>query len=64
MKKSVLSIVAIVAVSASTLTGSAQGMTSQARGGCDPRPQARGGCDPRPQIANGVYTAVLAYFGY
>ncbi len=64
MKKSVLSLAAIVVLSASTLTASAQ-MTSQARSGSDPRPQARSGSDPRPQsVAGTIYTTVLAYFGF
>ena len=38
MKKSALSLAALVVLASSTLTASAQ-TTTQARGGCDPRPQ-------------------------
>lgn len=68
MKKTVLSLAVIVVLSASTFTATAQGVTSNAMGGSNPRPQAMGGSNPRPQSAVSVlgsaYAAVLAYFGF
>ena len=70
MKKSVITLAAIVVLSASTLTASAAmngvGARPQAMGGSDPRPQsmAMGGSDPRPQIGfGGFVSAILLYFG-
>ncbi len=60
MKKSILTLAAIVVFSASTLPASA------AMGGGIPRPQAMGGGIPRPQVSdvlNGAYAATVALFG-
>lgn len=64
MKKSVYTLAVIIVLSASTFTASAREMTSQVRGGSDPRPQVRGGSDPRPQSVVGtIYSTVLACLG-
>ena len=79
MKKSILSVVAVVVLSASSLTASAQPtVKSQAMGGCNPLPQAMGGSNPRPRatsqamggcnplpqgIVGTMYSAVRAIFG-
>ncbi len=65
MKKSALSLAALVLVSASSLSASAQSPTmgANAIGGCNPRPQAIGGCNPRPQgVIGGVYALVMQFF--
>ena len=66
MKKQFLSA-ALALVSIAAVSGSAaqaQGITSQGVRGSDPRPQGVRGSDPRPQgIFNGVYTAILSFFG-
>jgi hypothetical protein len=65
MKKSIYTLIAIAALSVSTLAGSAQASTPQVMGGSNPRPQVMGGSNPRPQSAVAtIYTAVLAYFGF
>jgi hypothetical protein len=65
MKKSIYTLISIIALSASTLAGSAQAATPQVMGGSNPRPQVMGGSNPRPQsTVASVYTAVLAYFGF
>ena len=63
MKKSVLSLVALVVLSSSTLTASAA--ITYARGGSMPLPQARGGSMPLPQSTFGIVsTVLLTYFGF
>ncbi len=52
MKKSTLAIV--LAASTLTLGLKAQGMSTQAMGGANPRPQAMGGANPRPQAMGGA----------
>ena len=65
MKKSIYTLIAIVALSASTLAGSAQAATPQVMGGSNPRPQGMAGSNPRPQSTLAtMYSAVLAYFGF
>ena len=74
MKKSILSLVALAALSASTFTANAQLLAvggsaprPQAVGGSAPRPQAVGGSAPRPQTVGsfgGVMNAILTYFGF
>ncbi len=77
MKKSVLSVAALVLISASNLTASAQVSLAgsnavsgtnprpQAVSGTNPRPQAVSGTNPRPQgVFAGMYTAFLSLFGF
>jgi hypothetical protein len=76
VKKSMLSLAAILVLFASTLTASAQfHATPQAMSGSNPRPQAMSGSNPRPQAMSGsnprpqsflggMYSTVLAYFGF
>ena len=77
MKKSALSLAALVLVSASSLSALAQSSTMgpDAVSGSNPRPQAVSGSNPRPQAVSGsnprpqgvvevAYTAILAFFGF
>lgn len=60
MKKSIVSIAALVVIfAASPMPASA------AMGGGNPRPQAMGGGNPRPQASwlDGAYAAAVALFG-
>lgn len=59
MKKSILTLAAVVVLSASTLPALAS------VGGANPRPQAVGGANPRPiDFMDGAYAAVVALFGF
>ena len=59
MKKSILTLAAVVVLSASTLPAFA------AMGGGNPRPQAMGGGNPRPMdVMDGAYAAVVALLGF
>lgn len=73
MKKFSLSFAAVVVLCASSFTASAQVRSMavsgtnprpQAVSGTNPRPQAVSGTNPRPSFFGGVYSALLAYFGY
>lgn len=59
MKKSILTLAAVVVLSVSTLPASAS------IGGANPRPQSIGGANPRPvDVIDGAYAAVVALFGF
>ena len=66
MKKSFLSLAALVLLSASGLTASAQTSAGTATvGGTNPRPQTVGGTNRFQQrFLGSLYTAVMAYFGF
>ena len=66
MKKFALSLAALIFLSASALTASAQSSAGpDTVGGTIPRPQTVGGTIPRPQgLFGGLYAAVMQYFGF
>ncbi len=67
MKKYALSFAALVLVSASSMSASAQSFAvgPDAVSGCNPRPQAVSGCNPRPQgLFGSIYAAVTSFFGF
>ena len=77
MKKTVYTLAAIVVLSASALSISAQTVIAPAMGGSAPRPQAMGGSAPRPNAMGGsaprpqgvdgvgdVVSAILLYLGF
>lgn len=62
MKKSILAVVAVVALSMSPVAASAQ-PTAQVMSGSNPRPQVMSGSNPRPQsTVTTVVSTVLSFF--